>query len=362
MESLCCDHFFSMCRNMDASTQPRVLKILVGFLENAPGPDDEDTFPPTIAAVYERYMKMVKALVCLLSPLPNFMGSSPEAVAELRSYKGKNCEESALRDVIADPRQKVWAALVDDMLSKWESTEASLPKLEEYGKVLKRMSELDDADIPTLDAELLADAARELPKLQKQLRKGLGVDEMKLLKDVLCKFAGFLSKTRPGEASIRTTAFTGVQDGLNCFADEAGVAKLCDALSRWFKNSEKHLASSELMTICRTFPEDLQAPMNASNLGAFIDAWQNCPREIIENFQGVQETDYHHALDWIFRVIAGIVKAGEGNLIDEVNESMFLGFKEDSFSIRLFGYSIFAISYHYSTIHYSLFTIHYVTT
>ena len=112
-----------------------------------------------------------------------------------------------------------------------------------------------------------------------------------------------------------------MQDALNLFADEPGVAKLCDSLSRWFKNSEKHLAASELMAICRSYPEDLQAPMNASNLGAFIDAWQNCPRDVIENFKGAQETDYRHALDWIFRVIAGIVKAGEGifNTCDEMN-------------------------------------------
>ena len=100
---------------------------------------------------------------------------------------------------------------------------------------------------------------------------------MKLLKGVVCKFAGFLSKSRPGEASIGTTAFTAVQDALNLFADEAGVAKLCDSLSRWFKNSEKHLAASELMAICRSYPEDLQAPMNASNLGAFIDHGKTAP-------------------------------------------------------------------------------------
>ena len=304
------------------SSRPRLLKVLVGYLENAPGPDEEDPeLPQPIINVYERYTQMVLALVCLLSPMPNFMGSSPAAVAELRAYKGKSCEESTLRDIISDSRQKVWANLVDDMLSRWESTEASLPKLEEHGKILKKMFELEDNEVANMDVELLADAARELPKLQKQLRKGLGEDEMKLLKGVVCKFAGFLSKSRPGEASIGTTAFTAVQDALNLFADEAGVAKLCDSLSRWFKNSEKHLAASELMAICRSYPEDLQAPMNASNLGAFIDAWQNCPRDVIENFQGAQETDYHHALAWIFRVIAGIVKAGEGifNTCDEMS-------------------------------------------
>ena len=63
------------------------------------------------------------------------------------------------------------------------------------------------------------------------------------------------------------------------------------------------------------------SPHEREQLGCLHYAWQNCLRDVIENFKGAQETDYHHALDWIFRVIAGIVKAGEGifNTCDEMN-------------------------------------------
>ena len=68
------------------------------------------------------------------------------------------------------------------------------------------------------------------------------------------------------------------------------------------------LQTSDLLTICRGFPEDLIAPMDTANLGGFLDAWNASPKKVLEELEGQQRADYFHALSWIFRVLAEVIK------------------------------------------------------
>ena len=312
MESVCSDNFFSLVKNVDAKTKPCLLRVVTHLIEAVrQTPDEADEIPGMILIPYERLEKMLLAMVPLLSPIPNLFGANPGHVNDLRKYRGDSVEESTLRDILIAPGDKaspnLWVKMYDEMLAKGEASLKSMPQLDSFKKVLEAMSNL--SDIKTLDIELLAGAARGIPKLAKEVRSGLCDEHMDLLQKVLINFASFLVKTQPGQVDIGTSNFDAVQSSLSLFGSVAGVAKLCEQLSKWKKQSEKMLQTAELLTICRGFPEDLNAPMDAANLGGFLDAWNACPKQVLEDLEGQQRADYFHALNWIFRVLAGVIKA-----------------------------------------------------
>ncbi|CAE7239618.1 hypothetical protein AK812_SmicGene42639 [Symbiodinium microadriaticum] len=98
------------------------------------------------------------------------------------------------------------------------------------------------------------------------------------------------------------------------FTGSAGVSKLADNLSKWRKSSQKTLVACELLQICRGFPADLQSNMNPSNISSFVDAWQacwNCSNDFIAELSNDKQKDVNHGIAWVFRCIAGVVKATE---------------------------------------------------
>ena len=235
MESVCCDNFFSLVKNIDAKTKPCLLRVVTHLIE-AVGqtPDEADEIPGMILIPYGRLEKMLLAMAPLLSPIPNLFGANPCHVNDLRKYGGDSVEESTLRDILIALATRLpqicGSKMYDEMLVKGGASLKSMPQLDSFKNVLEAMSNL--SDISTLDIELLAGAARGIPKLAKEVRSGLCDERMALLQKVLIDFASFLVKTQPGQVDIGTSNFDALQSSLSLFGSVAGVAKLCEQLSK----------------------------------------------------------------------------------------------------------------------------------
>jgi len=317
MEALCCDNFFTVMKTITPETRPKLLKLLTGFLQRAgalAAVELVQKYPANVAATYDRFGAMARALVALLSPIPGHLDSSATDVNDIKKYKGQNLEESTLRDILTVPGDKTspnpWLKMLDDLLSRGEATQEKYPRILEIAKILKAF----DLDKPLeIDLQMLGHVATELPKIDSVVRKGCCDEAMSLLKDVLLRFALEIVKTKAGEVALTSSCLAAVQAGLEVFGHIPGVARACEQLSKWKKNSESYLALSELMSICQGFPEDLQSVMTPGSIGNFLDAWQAVSKAELDSLSDDKLVDFNHGLAWIMRVILGIVKVRSQN-------------------------------------------------
>ena len=305
MESLCCDNFFAAVKSLDEASRPRLLKLFAAFMLVAKSEtrDLAELFPQCIAAVYDRFFRMLAALLALLSPMPDYMGATASDINEIRKYRGQCLEECTLRDILVMPGDKaspnMWVKLFDELIAKGQEGVKMLPRIMECEKLLSAM----DLETPLkIDVEILADVARRLPKMAANTRAGLCDKVMGLLKQVTVAYCTSLLATKPGAVQLTSSNLDAVIAGLECFGHVPGAAK-------------KFLVISELLAICRGFPEDLQSPAmpeeaSDASVASFMEAWGGVPKEELSQMQEADVRDHLHAISWIFRLMAGKVKAG----------------------------------------------------
>ncbi|CAE7298684.1 unnamed protein product [Symbiodinium necroappetens] len=325
MEALCSDQFYTLVKNV-GRRKNHLLKICEAFLKGYTDEVQEKMateYPEVILKCYERLRKMYLAMVALLHPEPNYLGSSPSDINSLRKYHGPDMLECALRDCltsqtvilqkgdVTETEANPWVRMYDELLSRGETTQQQFPRLQELEKVLEAM----DTDTPLkIDLELLCQACKELSEMKGSMREGLCTGALKRLEVVVVSWVKALLKAEPGTVDVGSNAMKHVQSGLSMFTGSAGVSKLADNLSKWRKSSQKSLVACELLQICRGFPADLQSSMNPSNISCFVDAWQacwNCSNDFITELSKDKEKDVNHGISWVFRCIAGVVKATE---------------------------------------------------
>jgi len=325
MEALCSDQFYTLVKSV-GTKKNHLLKLCEAFLNgytNEVREKLEADYPEVIVNCYKRVHTMFLAMVVLLHPEPNYLGSSPTDINNLRKYQGADMLECTLRDCLTsqnvilqkgeetETQPNPWVRMYDELLSKGEFTQQQFPRLQELEKVLNAMN----TDSPlAIDVELLCQACKELSEMKSSMREGLCTNALKRLEVVLVSWVTALLKTGPAEIEVGSNAMKHVQGGLALFTGSAGVSKLADNLAKWRKGSQKTLLACELLQICRGFPGDLQSDMNPNNIGSFVDAWQacwNCSNDIIKELPADKQKDVNHGIAWVFRCIAGVVKATE---------------------------------------------------
>ena len=323
MEALCSDQFYSLVKSV-GTKKNHLLKLCEAFLKGYTDEVQEKLqakYPEVIVNCYQRLRKMYMAMLILLHPAPNYLGSSPADINDFRKYQGTDMLECTLRDCLTSQnvilqkgdetqtQPNPWVRMYDELLSKGEFTQQQFPRLQELEKVLEAMN----TDTPlAIDVELLCQACKELSDMKSSVREGLCTNALKRLEVVLVSWVTALLKTGPAEIDVGTHAMKHVQGGLALFTGSPGVSKLADNLGKWKKGSQKALLACELLQICRGFPADLQSDMNPNNIGSFVDAWQACwnnSSDIIKDLAADKQKDVNHGIAWVFRCIAGVVKA-----------------------------------------------------
>ena len=272
-------------KSWDEASRPRLLKLFAAFMLVAKSEtrDLAELFPQCIAAVYDRFFRVLAALLALLSPMPDYMGATASDINEIRKYRGQCLEECTLRDILVMPGDKaspnMWVKLFDELIAKGQEGVKMLPRIMECEKLLSAM----DLENPLkIDVEILADVARRLPKMAANTRAGLCDKVMGLLKQVTVAYCTSLLATKPGAVQLTSSNLDAVIAGLECFGHVPGAAKLSEQIARWRKSSQKFLVISELLAICRGFPEDLQSPAmpeeaSDASVASFMEAWGGVP-------------------------------------------------------------------------------------
>lgn len=151
MEALCSDQFYTLVKSV-GRRKNHLLKLCEAFLTGFTDEAQEKMvaqYPDVILHCYQRLHKMYRAMVVLLHPQPNYLGSSPADINNLRKYHGDEMLEGTLRDCltsqtvilqkgdVAETQPNPWVRMHDELLSRGEATQQQFPRLQELEKVLE---------------------------------------------------------------------------------------------------------------------------------------------------------------------------------------------------------------------------------
>ena len=310
MEGLFCDIFVKMVKDVHLH-KDKLLRVLSCFLQNYTDEEREllDN-KEALQSVYDRFRDASFALVALLCPEPDYLGSTATHVNNLMKYRGSNVFETTVRDHLVRKGDKenpnLWTKWYDDFLAKGEETSKLWPKLKEVHVSLDSMMASDEP--LTFDVARLVTIVQDLPQMKKSMRPGVCKDAFQKLLSVLKSFVTAVVKTKAGEISLGTSAVTALQAGVALFPEDANMTRLGEHLQKFRKNSEKEMALTELLNICKSYPKDYQAPMQG-NIGPFLDAWKACPTDMKNALQGPDLDVLNSAICWIYRVVADLFRA-----------------------------------------------------
>lgn len=310
MEGLFCDIFVQMLKDVHLH-KDKLLMILSCYLQNYTDEARElmDN-KEALQSVYDRFRDVAFALAALLCPEPNYLGSSPTHINDVMKYRGSNVFEATVRDHLVRKGDKenpnLWAKWYDEFLSKGEDTSKLWPKLLEAMESLDGMMAEDE--ILTIDVARLVTIVQELPEMKKSMRPGVRRDAFQKLLPVLKNFVTALVKAKPGEISLGTSAVTALQAGVALFPEDTSMTRLGEHMQKFRKNSEKEIAVTELLNICKSYPTDFQAPRQG-NIAPFLDAWKACPVDMKNALQGRDLDVLNSAICWIYRVVADLFRA-----------------------------------------------------
>ncbi|CAE7693601.1 unnamed protein product [Symbiodinium sp. CCMP2592] len=309
LEGLFCDSFVKMVKDVHIH-KDRLLKVLSCFLLNYTDEAKEllESKEP-LKSVYDRFQGVAFALVALMSPEPDYLASNATHVNAVMKYRGSNVFETTIRDHIVRKGDKenpnMWTKLYDDFLAKAEETAKLWPKLQD---AFTTLADMEKAEPLSLNVGLLVTIVQDLPQMKKSMRHGVCNDAFKKLQSVLKHFLTAVLKAKAGEISLGTSSVTSLQAGVALFPEDASMTRLGEQWQKFRKNSEKEIALTELLDICKSYPTDYQAPMQG-NIGPFLDAWKACPMDVKN---GLQDDDLHvlnSAICWIYRVVADLFRA-----------------------------------------------------
>ena len=309
MEGLFCDTFVKMVKDVQTH-KDRLLKVLSCFLQNYTDEAKEllESKEP-LKSVYDRFQEVAFALVALLSPEPDYLGSNATHVNTAMKYRGSNVFETTVRDHIVRKGDKenpnMWTKLYDDFLAKGEETRKLWPKLQD---AFATLADMEKEEPLSLNVGRLATIVQDLPQMKKSMRHGVCNDAFKKLQSVLKRFLPAVLKAKAGEINLGTSSVTSLQAGVGLFPEDASMTRLGEQWQKFRKTSEKEMALTELVDICRSYPTDYQAPMQG-NIGPFLDAWKACPADVKN---GLEDDDLHvlnSAICWIYRVVADLFRA-----------------------------------------------------